>query len=272
MEDNESVAFPNIMPSSISLSRFLDYQRNDIGSEEELQALLANLFYHPEVTAYYFCAHSEQWDPLLSEAVATGEVLIAKTENFFFRHPRASGFTKIEVHDDNYEFEWQREVVEAGPMYSRSTLVLSAQKRLSLETWQKIQMEEEYREMRLVKDFQYDVFLSYSSDNSSEARTVSDAITHSGKRVFLAEKSIQPGHDFENAIRKALKGSREVWLLVSPQSMKSEWVTTEWGAAWALEKKIIPILFRCDVNGLPERLKRIHCVDFHCYKDLINAL
>lgn len=272
MDDNESAAFPNITPSSISLSRFINYQQNDIGSEEELQALLANLFYHPEVTAYFFCAHCEQFDSLLSEAVATGEVLITKTENFFFRHPRTRGFTKIEVRDDNYEFEWQREVVEAGPMYSRSTLVLSGHKRLSLETWQKIHMEEEYREMKLVKDFEYEVFLSYSSDNSSEARTVSDAITHSGKRVFLAEKSIHPGHDFEDAIRKALKGSREVWLLVSPQSMQSEWVTTEWGAAWALEKKIVPILFRCDVNNLPERLKRIHCIDFHRFNDLINAL
>lgn len=272
MEDNETVAFPNIMPSSISLSRFLNYQRNDIGSEEELQSLLANLFYHPEVTAYYFSAHGEQWDSLLSEAVEAGEVLITKTENFFFRHPRAGGFTKIEVRDNNYDFEWQREVVDTGPMYSRSTLVLSAHKRLSLETWQKIHMEEEYREMKLVKDFQYEVFLSYSSDNSSEARTVSDAINHSGKRVFLAEKSIQPGLDFEDAIRKALKGSREVWLLVSHQSMQSEWVTTEWGAAWALEKKIVPILFRCDVNSLPARLKRLHCVDFHRYNDLINAL
>lgn len=272
MEDNKSVPFPNIMPSSISLSHSLGYQRNDIGSEEELQALLANLFYHPEVTVHYFCAHGEQWDPLLTEIVERGEILISLTENFFFRHPRASGFTKIEVRDGTYEFEWQREVVEAGPMYSRSTLALSAHKRLSLETWQKINMEEEYREMKLANDSQYDVFLSYSSVNSSEARSVSDAITHSGKRVFLAEKSIQPGHDFEDAIRKALKGSREVWLLVSPQSMKSEWVTTEWGAAWALEKKIIPILFRCDVNSLPDRLKRIHSVDFHCYNDLINAL
>lgn len=272
MEKNKSVPFPNIMPSSISLSHSLGYQRKDIGSEEELQALLAHLFYHPEVTAHYFCAHGEQWDPLLAEAVERGEVLISISENFFFRHPRASGFIKIEVSDGNDEFEWQREVVQAGPMYSRSTLVLSAHKRLSLETWQKIQMEEEYREMKLVNDHQYDVFLSYSSDNASEARIVSDAITRSGKRVFLAEKSIQPGHDFEDAIRKALKGSREVWLLVSSQSMNNEWVITEWGAAWALEMKIIPILFRCDVNSLPDRLKRMQFVDFHRYNDLVSAL
>jgi hypothetical protein len=272
MEDNESVVFPNIMPSSMSLSRFMELQRNDLRSEEEFQSLIANLCYRPEVTVYYFCEHGEHWDPLLSEAVKQEEVLIEKTENFFFRHPRASGFINIEVRDDNYEFEWQRQVVESGPMFSRSTLVLSAHKRLSLETWQKIHMEDEYREMKLAEDHQYDVFLSYSSANSSEAGIVSDAITDSGKRVFLAEKSIKPGLDFEEEIRKALKGSREVWLLVSPSSLKSEWVTTEWGAAWALEKKIVPILFRCDVGDLPDRLKRIHCVDFYCYNDLIKTL
>ncbi|PZV24981.1 MAG: hypothetical protein DCF18_01220 [Cyanobium sp.] len=272
MEKKESIMFPSIMPSSISLSRFIDYQRNDFGSEEELQSLIANLFYHPEVKASYFCEHGEQWDSLLSEAVRQDEVLIEKTENFFFRHPQASGFINIEVRDDKYEFEWQREVAEAGPMYSRSTLVLSAHKRLSLETWQKIHMEDEYREMKLAKDFQYDVFLSYSSANSSEAGQISNAITNSGKKAFMAEKDIQPGHDFEEVIRMALKGSREVWLLVSPSSIKSEWVTTEWGAAWALEKKIVPILFRSDVSSLPDRLKRLHCVDFHCYNDLINSL
>lgn len=98
---------------------------------------------------------------------------------------------------------------------------------------------------------------------------------HSGiqeERFFLAEKSIQPGHDFAEEIRRSLKGSREVWLLVSPSSLNNEWVTTEWGAAWALEKKIIPILFRCDIDALPARLKGLQCIDFHRYDELISAL
>ena len=272
MEIDEPIKFPDIMPSSISISRFVNYQKDDIGSEEDLQTLIANLFYHPEVTAYYFCEHGVQWDPLLFGAVRQGEVLVEKTENFFFRHPRASGFIKIEVRDDSYEFEWERTVVEAGPMFSRSTLVLSARKRLSLETWQKIQMEDEYKEMKLATHYQHDVFLSYSSGNSSEATKISRAVTDSGCKVFLAEKSIEPGLDFAEEIRRSLKGSREVWLLVSPSSIRSEWVTTEWGAAWALEKKIVPILLRCDVDSLPERLRRLQCVDFHRYNDLIEAL
>ena len=88
----------------------------------------------------------------------------------------------------------------------------------------------------------------------------------------MAEKSIQPGHDFAEEIRRSLKGSREVWLLVSPASLNSEWVTTEWGAAWALEKKIIPILFRCDIDALPARLKGLQCIDFHRYDELFSSL
>jgi len=133
-------------------------------------------------------------------------------------------------------------------------------------------MEEEYREMKSATHYQHDVFLSYSSVNSSEAAQMSRAVTDSGYKVFLAEKSIEPGLDFAEEIRRSLKGSREVWLLVSPSSIRSEWVTTEWGAAWALEKKIVPILLRCDVNSLPERLRRLQCVDFHRYNDLIETL
>jgi len=272
MEMSEPIPFPNIMPSSINLSRFIEFQRSDLSSEEELQSLIAHLFYHPEVTAYYFCEHGGQWDLLLSEAINQNEVLVKKTENFFFRHPNAGGFVKIEVRDDNYEFEWERGVAEAGPMFSRSTLALSPHKRLSLETWEKIHMEDQYRELKLATSYQYDVFLSYSSDNSSEASQISDALEHSGRKVFLAEKSIQPGHDFAEEIRRSLKGSREVWLLVSPASLNREWVTTEWGAAWALEKKIIPILFRCDIDVLPARLKGLQCIDFHRYDELISSL
>jgi len=56
----------------------------------------------------------------------------------------------------------------------------------------------------------------------------------------------------------------------SPSSLKSGWATTEWGAAWVLEKKIIPILHQCSVDELPERLKRLHCIDLYRIKEHID--
>jgi len=49
--------------------------------------------------------------------------------------------------------------------------------------------------------------------------------------------------------------SEEVWLLATPESLRSEWVTTEWGVAWALGKNIVPILLGCTLNALPLRLQ-----------------
>jgi hypothetical protein len=116
-----------------------------------------------------------------------------------------------------------------------------------------------------------DVFLSYSSQDQLQAIEVSEAIEKAGGSVFLAKKSLKPGDEFDEKIRDNLIAARELWLLVSPNSLKSEWVLTEWGAAWALEKKIVPILYRCSPDELPDRIRRRHCIDFHEYPKLIES-
>jgi hypothetical protein len=261
------------MPSSIRLTKVLNFQREDFLKEVDVQALLANLFYDPEIATYYFCEHGREWDPLLSDAIQRNDIIVEKSENFYFKDLRFErNYVKIEVRDGNYDWEWQRDLAEKCPMHSRSTLILSTRKRLELETWQKIRMEEEYRQQLTAASNAYDVFLSYSTSDKDHAREIEDAIQQAGYKVFLAEKCIQPGQNFENEIRQALMFSSEVWLLLSPTSLRSEWVTTEWGAAWALDKKMIPILYRCDVSSLPDRLQNIQCIDFHRYQKLIQGL
>jgi hypothetical protein len=117
----------------------------------------------------------------------------------------------------------------------------------------------------------YDVFLSYSSKDEEEANKIYEAITSAGGKIFLSSKSLRPGEDFSEKIRIALSESRELWLLVSPNSLKSDWVVSEWGAAWALGKNILPILHRCDLEHLPERISRLQCIDFYKYLDLVDS-
>jgi hypothetical protein len=115
----------------------------------------------------------------------------------------------------------------------------------------------------------YEVFVSYSSLDQDQATLIYNAITRIGKRAFLSAKTLRPGDDFADEIRRHLVGSGQVWLLVSPNSLKSEWVLTEWGAAWVLGKKIVPILYRCRPDELPDRLRRLHSIDFDRYTDLV---
>lgn len=116
---------------------------------------------------------------------------------------------------------------------------------------------------------EYDVFLSYSSLNESEAMELIDQLKNQDISFFFAKKSLSGGDDFSNVIKDSLINSREIWILITPDSLNSEWVITEWGAAWALNKRIVPILLRCSPSQLPERLKRLHSVDYHRTDKLI---
>ena len=119
---------------------------------------------------------------------------------------------------------------------------------------------------------EYDVFISFSSIDKEQATEIYDAIVSAGGKAFLSAKSLSAGDDFAEEIKKRLVASRELWLLVSPNSLKSEWVLTEWGAAWALNKKIVPILYRCRPEELPDRLRIKQSIDFHQYPDLIKSV
>jgi hypothetical protein len=134
---------------------------------------------------------------------------------------------------------------------------------------QKIHLEDQVREQVKKHKSSFDVFLSYSNRDTEEATRIYNKVMAAGGRIFMAPKEIRPGDDFAVTIRSALVHSDEVWLLLSPNSIKSEWVITEWGAAWALEKKIVPILYRCDNSAMPDRLRGTQSTDLHLIDELI---
>lgn len=120
------------------------------------------------------------------------------------------------------------------------------------------------------KDVNFDIFLSYASADQQEAILIYQAMEKAGGKVFLAAKTLSPGDDFAEKIRQALWASCELWLLVSLTSLKSDWVVSEWRAAWALQKRIVPILHGCKPTDLPDRIRTLHCIDFYKHGDLIR--
>lgn len=91
-------------------------------------------------------------------------------------------------------------------------------------------------------EINYDIFLSYASADESRAEQIREALERNGLRCFMSSKQLTGGDIWGDIIRNALRMSREVCILFTPRSANSEWVLTEWGAAWALEKRIVPIL------------------------------
>lgn len=122
------------------------------------------------------------------------------------------------------------------------------------------------------KPIRHDIFLSYSSKDDKKASNLSLRLKNSGFNVYFARKELKGGDDFSNEIRNALNLSRKLFLLLSKDSLRSEWVLTEWGAAWMLGKTIVPILIDCSREDIPLRLQNLQCVNYDELDNFIARL
>lgn len=77
----------------------------------------------------------------------------------------------------------------------------------------------------------FDVFLSHSSKDSLQAKTLADALTAAGKRVFFSMDSLPTlgSADYMKAIDEALERSRHFILFgTKKEYILSSWVEAEW--------------------------------------------
>lgn len=73
-------------------------------------------------------------------------------------------------------------------------------------------------------------------------RGLVDALVAQGLRVWDSEREIRPGDNWVEAVEGALRNSRAVLLVVTPESAGSRWQAAEMGAALAMQKLVIPVI------------------------------
>jgi hypothetical protein len=86
------------------------------------------------------------------------------------------------------------------------------------------------------------VFISYSSHDSAIARQFADFFTAKGIRHFLDQKDIVWGETVEERIAEGIQASTDLLVILSPASVKSQWVPFEIGRAKAARKRVLPFL------------------------------
>ena len=96
------------------------------------------------------------------------------------------------------------------------------------------------------------IFISHSSVDKWAARWISRDLELLGGKCFLDEKSIRTGESIDETIRISLSDCEDFMILLTPASIKSEWVLIELGGALALKKRIIPILLYLGTNEIPQ--------------------
>jgi hypothetical protein len=114
----------------------------------------------------------------------------------------------------------------------------------------------------------FDVFLSHSSEDKPWVRTLGRDLERYGVSVWVDEEQIRPGTPIVDALEQGIEDCRAMALVVSPESMASGWVKTEYNRALALAVRkhadtalqLIPVLLR--TAELPGFLANQYWVDF----------
>lgn len=91
------------------------------------------------------------------------------------------------------------------------------------------------------------LFVSYAKEDSGQAaELISQLARQPNFQIFTASK-MSAGENWRSKLKKELSQSDYFLVLLSPTSVQSKWVQFELGAAWGLNKFIIPVVTSQDV-------------------------
>jgi nucleoside 2-deoxyribosyltransferase len=100
------------------------------------------------------------------------------------------------------------------------------------------------------------IFLSHSYADTVLAQKIRGVLSqHLGHSVFIHE-DLSAGENWQVKLRKELEQADVIVALLTPQSVADSWLLQETGAAWALEKPIVPVVSRIEIlDRFPIQLK-----------------
>ena len=106
------------------------------------------------------------------------------------------------------------------------------------------------------------VFLSHASTDMVLGRKVRNLISQNFNAQVFTTEDLNAGEEWETKLRDELSTADVVVALLTPASVASSWVLQEIGAAWALQKPIIPLVTRRDVlNSMPISLEPYRAIE-----------
>ena len=106
------------------------------------------------------------------------------------------------------------------------------------------------------------VFLSYSEEDREVAKQLSSQLAKSGFEVWDRAEALFPGDNWPLRIGEALQESNAMVVLISPKSMKSDWVRHEIDYALGSARykgRLIPVVLK-PTRGMPWILKKFPMV------------
>jgi hypothetical protein len=103
---------------------------------------------------------------------------------------------------------------------------------------------------------------------------VCEKIETTGATTFRDDRDIDGGDDIPDEIRRQIKKSKELVVILTPESINRPWVTIEVGAAWLSSKlkRIVILLCQISVDPIPPMLKSKKAIHLNDLDSYLNEL
>jgi TIR domain-containing protein len=122
-----------------------------------------------------------------------------------------------------------------------------------------------------VKAEPYRVFISHSSRDSWMARIMAEKVAALGAETWLDVKNLGGGDVIDQEVLKGIDACQEAIVLISSESVGSQWVLFEIGAVWGQHKRITPIVNNVSHDDITP-LRSIKAIDLNDFDRFLGEL
>jgi len=106
------------------------------------------------------------------------------------------------------------------------------------------------------------IFLSYVAADRGSARKLRNLLSRRPNLHIFTPEMLSAGEDWVSRLRDEISQCDIFIVLLSPDSVSSPSVLSELGAAWALDKLIIPVITHPEVlSKIPVDLRKVQSVE-----------
>lgn len=215
---------------------------------------------HPEISKINWVYFREGIDDF-GAGMAGLQKILARQQTYVHQH------TQLLVQ----ALSWQRQQRQSGYLLTDEAALTEA------ETWLNTQFEEEQppciptdlhcefitESLKAANDQMTQIFISYSEEDRAIQETVRKRMMREGFTVWINTVDIPTAEDFQVAINRGIEKADNIVLLLSPNSLASQYCQQELAYARRYHKRIIPLLVQSmDLAGLPADLRMLQFIDF----------
>jgi hypothetical protein len=120
----------------------------------------------------------------------------------------------------------------------------------------------------------YQVFVSHATADKWIANVICEKVEGTGASTFRDDRDINGGDDIPEEIRQQIKRSREMIVLLTPESVGRQWVLLEVGAAWGWCRnfRIVAVLVHVGTEPIPEIIKSKKAINVNDFDNYLSEV